>query len=239
MEPLISDFPAASEDREFQTDLFQQKITNEENRARIEETVDVTHRYNLRQSRSDWGARYVDHYTTPVVLTNLIPKAMKLYGTETLPNAMKEVSQLHEKHVWTSIKHDSIVNKAKIIRSLIFLKPRRDGSLKARMVADGRMQDRDNEQDVSSPTVSTESLFLLADESRRVITVDIEGAFLHSVMTNVIYMEISGQCVDVLIYMYGDIYVKDFYNNKIYVMLDRALYGTIEAAKVWYDTLSS
>ena len=109
------------------------------------------------------------------------------------------------------------------------------------MVADGRMQDRDNEQDVSSPTVSTESLFLLTAESRRVITVDIEGAFLHSVMTNVIYMEISGQCVDVLIYMYGDIYVNNLYNNKIYkhIKLDRALYGTIEAAKVWYDTLSS
>jgi len=181
---------------------------------------------------------------TPVVLTNLtIPKAMKLYGTEALASVMKEVSQLHEKHVWTSIKYDSIVNKAKIIRSLIFLKRKRDGSLKARLVADGRMQDRDNGQDVSSPTVSTESLFLLAAvfaaESRRVITVDIEGAFLHGVMTNVIYMEISGQCVDVLIYMYGDTYIKNLYNNKIYVKLDRALYGTIEAAKVWYDTLSS
>ena len=55
-------------------------------------------------------------------MTNLIPKAMKLYGTEALPSVMKEVSQLHEKHVWTSIKHDSIVNNAKIIRSLIFFK---------------------------------------------------------------------------------------------------------------------
>ena len=71
---------------------------------------------------------------TPVVLTNLtIPKAMKLYGTEALASVMKEVSQLHEKHVWTSIKYDSIVNKAKIIRSLIFLKRKRDGSLKARL----------------------------------------------------------------------------------------------------------
>ena len=105
------------------------------------------------------------------------------------------------------------------------------------------MQERDYGQDVSSPTVSTESLFLLAAvfaavfaESRRVITVDIEGAFLHSVMTNVINMEISGQCVDVLICMYGDIYFKNLCNNKIYVKLELALYGTIEAAKVWYDT---
>ena len=28
-------------------------------------------------------------------------------------------------------------------------------------------------------------------------------------------------------------------NEKVYVRLDRALYGTIEAAKVWYDTLST
>ena len=65
------------------------------------------------------------------------------------------------------------------------------------------MQDRENGQDVSLPTVLTESLLLLAavfaTESRRVITVDIEGAFLHGVMTNDIYMEISGQCVDILV----------------------------------------
>ena len=111
------------------------------------------------------------------------------------------------------------------------------------MVADGRMQDRDNGQDVSLPTVSTESLFLLAAvfaaERRRVITVDIEGAFFHAVMTNDIYMEISGLCVDVLIYKYSDIYVEKVFNNKLYVKLDRALYGMIEAAKVWYDTLLS
>ena len=94
-----------------------------------------------------------------------------------------------KKCVWISIQYDSIVNEAKIIRSLIFLKRKRDGSLK-----DGRMQDRDNGQDVSSLTVSTESLFLLASvfaaESRRVITVDIEGIYLHGAMTNDIYMEV-------------------------------------------------
>jgi len=45
------------------------------------------------------------------------------------------------------------------------------------------MQDRDNGQDISSPTIATESLFTLAAvfaaERRRVVTVDIDGAFLH------------------------------------------------------------
>ena len=55
-------------------------------------------------------------------------------------------------------------------------------SLKARLVADVRMQDRSASQDNSSPTVSTESLFLLstvfAYERRHVVTIDIEGAYM-------------------------------------------------------------
>jgi hypothetical protein len=66
MEPLTSDFPAASEDREFQPDLFQQSIIDEDNQARNEKVIDVTHRYNLRPSRSDWRDRYADHYMTLV-----------------------------------------------------------------------------------------------------------------------------------------------------------------------------
>ena len=145
------------------------------------------------------------------MLTNLsIPKAIKLFGAEALASVMKEVRQLHDKRVWTPVSYDSINNKAKIIRSLIFLKRKRDGTLKARLVADGRMQVRDDDQDVSSPTVATQSLFLLATvfaaERRRVVTVDIEGAFLHGIMTNEIYMEISGQCLDVLVYSYHNIF---------------------------------
>ena len=35
------------------------------------------------------------------------------------------------------------------------------------------------------------------------------------------------------------IYMKMIYNEKVYVRLDRALYDPIEAAQVWYDTLST
>ena len=80
--------------------------------------------------------------------------------------------------------HQSSVTAKIIIRSLIFSKRKRDGSLKTRLVVDGRMKDRGNRQDVSSPTVSTESLSLLAAvfdaESRRVIT-DIEGVISFTV----------------------------------------------------------
>jgi len=89
---------------------------------------------------------------------------------------------------------------------------------------------RDNDQDISSPTIATESLYtpatVFASERRRVVTVDIdiEGAFLHGVMTSEIYMDISGQCLDVLLYNYKDIYVKMINNDKVYMRLDQALY---------------
>ena len=43
----------------------------------------------------------------------------------------------------------------------------------------------------------------------------------------------------ILVHGYVDIYSDYMSHDSICVKLDRALYGTIEAAKVWYDTLST
>jgi hypothetical protein len=232
------------DDEVFLPDYEQQQVINTDQHNRISGEMDTTHRYNLRAARSDWKDRYTEHYTAPVILTNLsIPKAIRLYGVEALASVMKEMNQLQDKGVWTPIKYENIKDKSKIIRSLLFLKRKRDGTLKARLVADGRMQDRSTSQDNSSPTVGTESLFLMAAifaaESRNVVTVDIEGTFLHGIMTSEIYMEIHGQCVDVLLHNYTDVYDGYIRHDKVYVKLERALYGTIEAARIWYDTLST
>ena len=113
-ELLILDFPTAREDREFQPDLFQQNIIDEENQARNEEVIDMTHRYNLCQIKSNWRDRYADHYATLIILTNMtIPKAIIMYGTSV-------VKEVHDKGMWTPVTCENISNKAKIIRSLIF-----------------------------------------------------------------------------------------------------------------------
>jgi hypothetical protein len=200
------------EDVVYEPDELQKRVIYKDNMVKSTGVHDITHRYSLREKRPEWRDRYSEHYTAAVVLTNLsIPKAIKLYGIEALASVMKEMLQLHDKGVWIPTKYENIGDKTKIIRSLLFLKRKRDGSLKARLVADGRMQDRSASQDNSSPTVSTESLFLLstvfASERRYVVTIDIEGAYLHGVMTSEVYMEISGQCLDILIYSYSDIYI--------------------------------
>ena len=191
--------------------------------------MDVTHRYDLRTARSDWRTKYPDEYTAPVILSNLsIPKAIRLY-VEAVASIMKEMGQLQEKGVWKPTKYDDIQDKTKIIRSLLFLKRKRDGTLKARLVADGRKQDMSTCQDNFSPTVATETLFLmaaiLAAENRHVATVDIEGAFLHDIMANEVHMLIHEQYVDVLCHGYADVYDGRKYNERIYVKLDRSLMG--------------
>jgi hypothetical protein len=59
---------------------------------------------------------------------------------------------------------------------------KRDGRIKARVVADGSTQDRYFEEETYSPTVKLESIMLNslidANEKRNVVTIDIKGAFL-------------------------------------------------------------
>jgi hypothetical protein len=201
---------------------------------------EVQARYNLRMPRPNWRDRYAH-----VVLTNLtIDKANKLFGSEAAASVMKEVGQMHEKGVWTPIMYDqlTVVEKSKIIRSLLFLKRKRDGRLKARLVADGRMQERSADYDLAAPTVSTESLFMVAIinayEDRYVVTVDIEGAYLNARMDRQVIVEVQGQVAAILTYLHPREYQEYERNGKVYLKLQKALYGTIEAAKLWYTTLS-
>ena len=65
----------------FQRNDQQRNVTEEDNTATINDQMHMTHRYDLRQTRSSWRDRFADHNTNPIVLTNLsIPKAIKLYG---------------------------------------------------------------------------------------------------------------------------------------------------------------
>ena len=100
---------------------------------------------------------------------------MHLYGTEALASVKKVVNQLHDKGVWTPIKYDDI-KKIKNHTQFNISELKRDGTLKA----SGRRkkQVRDNNEDISSPTVATESLFMMsaifAAEKHQVATVDIQ-----------------------------------------------------------------
>jgi hypothetical protein len=104
------------------------------------------------------------------------------------------------------------------------------------------MQERSTSVDVSSPTVSTEAFFLSlaidAKEKRHVVTVDIEGAYLHASMQGEVIVELDPIMSAILQQL--DAYYSDYvaHDHKLYVILDKALYGCIESAKLFYDHIS-
>jgi hypothetical protein len=72
-----------------------------------------------------------------------------------------------------------------VLESHIFLKEKRDGSLKGRTVAGGNKQrDYISKEDASSPTVATEAVLLSciinAKEGRDVTVIDIPNAFIQT-----------------------------------------------------------
>jgi hypothetical protein len=239
------------------SELVNDDTIHDESESDIESTVDsesdeyqvsksttptISNRYSLRSK-----AFIVRHYDSDddseLVLTNLsIKKAMNLYPDESTESIKKELGQMVEKKVWKPVHKNDIGNN-NIIRSLMFIKRKRDGRLKSRLVADGRMQLKELYSDISSPTVSTESVFISATidskENRYVAVVDIEGAYLHADIKEEIYMEIEPKLSTILCDMYPNQYNQYLYNGKIYVRLLKALYGCIESAKLFNDNLRS
>ena len=115
--------------------------------------------------------------------------------------------------------------------------------VKARLVAGGHMQDRDMYDDVSSPTVSLTSVFTIAaiaaKERRKTITMDIGTAYLNAEMPKEqgpVLMSLDKRMAAILAAMYPERY-SDFVNpdGTIVVELDKALYGCIQSAKLWYE----
>ena len=87
------------------------------------------------------------------------------------------------------------------------------------------------------------SIAIDAKEERDVACCDIVGAYLNAHMKKLIYMVYEGDMVDYMIQSnlskYQD-YVHVNHNGKkqLYVRLNKALYGCIESAKLWYDMLA-
>ena len=108
----------------------------------------------------------------------------------------------------------------------MFVKRKRDDNLKFRLVADGNMQIRSFYDDISSPTISKKSLFVIsffnAMENRKVITIDIEGAYLHADMNEEIYVAIEIDLASIFIVAFPEYvgYIDE--NGRLQVRLDKA-----------------
>eukprot|EP00981_Chlorochromonas_danica_P015766 scaffold14393_cov196-Ochromonas_danica.AAC.1 len=134
----------------------------------------LSKQYNLRDRSklSSWKDRFAY-----VLTSNLsVQRGIQQLGSPAEDAVRAELEQLHSKGVFKPIRNDR--RQIKAIRSHLFLKVKRDGRVKGRMVADGSKQERSMSTSVSSPTVSSEAVFITAaveaHERRHVVTVDIE-----------------------------------------------------------------
>ena len=108
----------------------------------------------------------------------------------------------------------SAKEKAKVLESHMFLKLKKDGKIKGRVVA-GRNKQIDfiRNEEASPPTVATEAVILSCvideQEHREVATIDIPNAFIQTRVEKIEDMAtiiVRGALVDVLVEIAPDIY---------------------------------
>ena len=130
----------------------------------------------------------------------------------------------------------------------MFLKEKYDAAgvfekLKARLVAGGNEQDKTLYDQLSCPTVTQESIMMVlniaAREKRRVRTIDITGAYLECDMTGEreVIMKLDPVLTKILQQVDSSAIGMEDEKGVTYVKLNKALYGTIQAALLWYTKL--
>ena len=157
---------------------------------------------------------------------------------------MAEIQQMVDKRVWHGVhlKNLSHEQRKRIIRSKMFLKDKYLASgafdrFKARLVAGGDMQDKSLYEELSSPTAATSSVLavaaIAAKEGRRVVTIDIGGAFLNAKMPDTgikVHMRLDSMMTELLLKIDPSYAVFLEPRGTVVVELDKALYGCVEAA---------
>jgi Reverse transcriptase (RNA-dependent DNA polymerase)/Zinc knuckle len=211
-----------------------------------------TKQYNLRPRKP----LNQDHLLTQICENDYVclsqynvKQGLKRFGNAGRDAVMKELQQLHIRDVIEPVLGSSlsVTEKHAALPYLMFLKEKRNGVIKGRGCADGRKQRLHIDKgEASSPTVSIEAVMLScvidAHENRDVATVDIPGAFMHADMEDLVHMRLEGEMVDLLISIDKDKYGKFAYNSggkeTLYVRLNKALYGTLKAALLFWKKLS-
>jgi hypothetical protein len=153
----------------------------------------------------------------------------------------------NEFRTWTSEQRHEILN------CRAFLEEKRDGRIKARIVGGtgSSRQVRGNYNDVDSHTVRSETVMLMlkiaAQRLSRLAVLDVPGAFLHAAMRDMRkghdpstprYVKMTGLLVDILVKLKPE--WRKYVNDKGVLILElkKALYGLIEASRLWNEELT-
>ena len=164
---------------------------------------------------------------------------------------LKELKQLHDR-VFMDLNNAYEMTKCQkkaALQYLIFLKKKICRKIKGKGCADGRNQRKYLiKYDTSAPIISTEALFLifLIDEMeyQEVSTVDITREFMQEDMeVETVNIKMEGKMVKIMTKLDPKLYCKYITTEKgrpvLYMDLKKSLYGTLQAALLFWRNLTS
>jgi len=190
-----------------------------------------------------------EEFTLRVALVHYSMNAgIKKFKEKGEAGVTKELTQMHDMNVFCPIEVESLTydEKKKALLSLMFLKEKRDSSVKARMCADGRKQKDGTwaKHDTTLPTMAMESVFITAiiHAHKDVACFDIPGAFLHADINEDITMVLKGRLAELMVQVVPNLYSKYITVDRkgmaiLYVKMRKALYGLLRSALLFFNKL--
>jgi hypothetical protein len=185
------------------------------------------------------------------IMTQLsLKRGLKEWGAEAEEAVYSEMKQLHLRNTFRPMHPKDLTEEQRkcVLESHLFLKQKRDGTIKGRTVAGGNKQrDFISKEDASSPTVATEAVLLscviAAEEGRDVKVIDIPNAFIQTRVEDekdMAVIKIRGVLVDMLVKIAPEVYgqyVKTDQKGVKYLITQclNAIYGTMVASLLYYN----
>jgi hypothetical protein len=162
----------------------------------------------------------------------------------------KELHQFNTYEVFKPLEASTLDEKEKkgVLSSLIFLKEKWNGDVKAPSCANWSVQrNHVAKEEAALPTVALESVFASAandaKENREVVTFSIPGAFLYATNKNYVVMRMIGMLAKLMAMTDPKLYQKYLIDEKgknvLYLHLQKALYGMMKSALLFYRKLIS
>ena len=166
---------------------------------------------------------------------------------------IKELAGIDDRSTWIPVmqRDMSHAQKLKIVQGIAIIaekyqiaEDKLETILKGRLCADGRREDVSMflEGELAAPTVQILSLFTMmsiaATKNYHVMTFDIGQAFLNAKIENEVYVRLDKRLSDLLISINPSYKPYQSEHGTLVMRLLKALYGTKEAAKLWYNHFS-
>jgi hypothetical protein len=249
IEPEVSDQGASTTPRRsMRTRTQPQRLIPSHHGKSYDTTAGVTTHLIYPEAHIDPNYTLVAHIVMVQCSMKAGMKQLKQRGEDAVS---KEFSQLHFfRDTFEPINPKDLTNEEhkEVLESHLFLKEKRDATVKGRMVAGGNKQrDTIEKLDASSPTAALESVLLTAiidaHEGRDVAVIDILNAFVQTRLeddADKAIMRLRGKLAELMVKVAPEIYTKYVIINSkgetvLNVRLLNALYGIMKAALLYYQ----